>query len=127
MQEPFFVDADEVVALNHVYVNETGEPHQVRDPGLLHSALAVPKNRFHYEGRAIDQLGLDLAVAIARNHPFTQGNKRTGWGAMLLFWELNGWELVNEDHAYYADLFVGVITGEVAEEALLAQMHLLEI
>lgn len=128
MEAPFFVTADEVIALNRAFVTETGEPFQIRSMPLLESACSAPINQFVYGAtRHLDQLGLGLAMSIARNHPFAQGNKRTGWGAMLLFWELNGLELINEDHAYYADIFVDVITGETDPEALLAQLTLMEI
>lgn len=111
--------------LNFIYVQATNEPHEVRDLHLLHSAVAVPQHCFYYEQQAdLAYLGLRLAVAIARNHPFTQGNKRTGWGAMLMFWELNGYELVNEDHAYYAELLIAVITREIELENMLVQLNL---
>ncbi|MCK0198532.1 hypothetical protein MWN34_16630 [Ancylobacter sp. 6x-1] len=45
---------------------------------------------------------------------------------MLLFWKLNGLELANQDHPYYAEVFIGVVTGEVDSEALLSQLILVE-
>ena len=63
----------------------------VRDRGLLQSALARPLQLAAY-GEAAD--AMDLATActagIIRNHPFVDGNKRTGFVVGILFLELNG-------------------------------------
>lgn len=65
-----------------------------------------------------------MAVAIARNHPFEQGNKRTAWFSMLAFFTCNGVALKNEDDPVYADLFVEVVTGAQPPEHLLARLQL---
>ena len=63
----------------------------VRDEGLLLSALARPQQLAAY---AEDADLIDLAAAytfgIVRNHPFVDGNKRTGFVVGVLFLELNG-------------------------------------
>jgi death-on-curing protein len=63
----------------------------VRDEGLLLSALARPQHLATY---AEDADLIDLAAAytfgIVRNHPFVDGNKRTGFVVGVLFLELNG-------------------------------------
>lgn len=77
----------------------------LRDAGLLQSALARPLNRASYE--ALDVVAPDIvapdivapdivalggvyALAIARNHPFLDGNKRTAFAALVTFLALNG-------------------------------------
>jgi len=62
----------------------------VRDPGGLESAVARPENLLVY-GRvgSVAELGVALAWAILRNHPFTDGNKQAALAALTLFIELN--------------------------------------
>lgn len=63
----------------------------VRDIGLLQSALSRPKQYASY-GDNVDVIFLAAlyTTAIIRNHPFVDGNKRTGFVMGILFLELNG-------------------------------------
>ncbi|HEY9213590.1 MAG TPA: type II toxin-antitoxin system death-on-curing family toxin [Ancylobacter sp.] len=125
MNEPLWLETAAVADIGEAVVRATGEPFLIRDAGLLESAVMVPRNRWHYEDDDdIARLGLALALAIARNHPFEQGNKRAAWFAMLAFLALNGTALKNEDDLAYADLFVEVVTGAQPPEHLLARLHL---
>ena len=72
----------------------------MRDEGLLESALARPQNLFAYGESDAAALAGAYAFGIARNHPFIDGNKRTGFVATELFLALNGCELVADDAAY---------------------------
>lgn len=71
-------------------------------------------------------LAVALLLGIARNHPFTQGNKRTAFEAADAFLYLNGYELDVPDGPGFADLIVEVITGAVPERELveLFERHL---
>lgn len=62
----------------------------LRDGGLLESALARPQNHALYGDPALCELAALYAIAIARNHPFVDGNKRTAYVALELFLALNG-------------------------------------
>ena len=52
----------------------TSEPFQLREAGLLESAMASPINHWHYGERSVAKLAGLLLLAIARDHPFAQGN-----------------------------------------------------
>jgi death on curing protein len=69
----------------------------VRDPGLLQSALARPLNRAAYGDADSLELAALYAIAIARNHPFIDGNKRTAYLALEVFLALNGLTLTATD------------------------------
>jgi death-on-curing protein len=56
-------------------------------------------------------LAAELLFGIAQNHPFQQGNKRTGFEAAILFLEANGYDLVIDDSEDLAQRIVDVITG----------------
>ena len=87
--------------------------------GLLESALARPPNRAGYGDPDIAELAGLYAIAIARNHPFVDGNKRTAFGAMVLFLSLNGLELeAPEVEAVVTTLQMAA--GDLPEEAFIA-------
>lgn len=82
-----------VLAMHEEMLAKHGGSLGVRDDGLLESALARPLNRASYGQPDTQELGALYAIAIARNHPFIDGNKRTAFGSMATFLLLNGLEL----------------------------------
>ena len=79
-----------ILAIHDEQLAEHGGAMGVRDNGLLESALARPLNRAGYGEPDIAELAALYAVAIARNHPFVDGNKRTAYVALESFLLLNG-------------------------------------
>lgn len=79
-----------VEAIHDIQLAEHGGASGVRDEGLLESALARPLNRASYEEPDVVELGALYGLAIARNHPFVDGNKRTSWATLATFLVLNG-------------------------------------
>ena len=70
----------------------------IRDKGLLESALARPANIFHYDSHTeITKLAAAYAGGIIQNHPFVDGNKRTGFIAAYMFLDLNGSTLIADE------------------------------
>ena len=57
---------------------------------MLESALARPLNQWTYGEEDRCQLAAAYAFGVVRNHPFVDGNKRTGWVLARLFLALNG-------------------------------------
>jgi death-on-curing protein len=122
--EPRWLTPAEIELLNALIVAETGEPHGVRDYGMLESACHKPHHRHVYEGAAdVVALAVDLLFGIAQNHPFLQGNKRTGFEAALLFLEANGYDFVAEDRIELAQMIVDVITGALPASAFEAHIR----
>jgi death-on-curing protein len=72
---------------------EHGGATGLRDEGLLESAMAGPRNQFHYGESNLFQIAAAYAFALTRNHPFVDGNKRTAFAAAGIFLELNGLQL----------------------------------
>src|SRR5579863_9950676 len=81
-----------ILAIHDEQLAEHGGAIGIRDEGLLDSALARPLNRAGYGEPDIAELGALYAIAIARNHPFVDGNKRTAFAALFMFLALNGME-----------------------------------
>ena len=82
-----------IIAVHDEQLAEHGGAEGVRDSGLLLSALVQPKNLAEYEKPSAFDLAAAYAAGIVRNHPFVDGNKRTGFLAAYMFLALNGWEL----------------------------------
>jgi death-on-curing protein len=82
---------DRLVLAAHVrLLSEHGGAEGLRDPGLLESALARPKQHYAYSSPDIIELASLYTSGIVRNHPFVDGNKRTGFAIGVAFLELNG-------------------------------------
>lgn len=85
----------QVLRLHEHLIAATGGAHGLRDEGLLASALAAPFQSF--AGRdvypSVPQKAARLGYGLIKNHPFTDGNKRSGAHVMLLFLAINGIEL----------------------------------
>jgi death on curing protein len=81
-----------VLAIHDEQLAEHGGALGIRDEGLLESALARPLNRAGDGEPNMAELAALYAIAIARNHPFVDGNRRTAFAALCVFLALNGLE-----------------------------------
>ena len=57
----------------------------------MESALARPKNKQAYKTPSVFELAAAYAFGLVKNHPFIDGNKRTGFAVAIVFLELNGY------------------------------------
>jgi len=92
--EPVWLDARLALAIHDRQLAEHGGPSGVRDAGALESALARARNQWEYGEDDLCTLAAAHAFGVARNHPFTDGNKRTAWVLARTFLVLNTVELV---------------------------------
>ena len=105
---------DVIVAIHDEQIAEHGGSSGIRDAGLLSSALARPRNHVAYGEPSVFNLAAAYAYGVIQNHPFVDGNKRTGFLAAYVFLYLNGWELeAPETEAVAAAL--ALATGEIDE------------
>ncbi|MCA0433966.1 MAG: type II toxin-antitoxin system death-on-curing family toxin [Proteobacteria bacterium] len=89
---------DMVLAFHQEALVSFGGEEGVRDEGLLRSALARPAHIAAYEeGADIFRLAAAYCHGIVMNHPFIDGNKRTGILAAVVFLSLNGTEVTFEE------------------------------
>jgi death on curing protein len=89
-REPVWIEKPVALAIHDRQLAEHGGGTGVRDDGLLESALARPLNQWTYGEEDRCQLAAAYAFGVVRNHPFVDGNKRTGWVLARLFLALNG-------------------------------------
>ena len=115
MTEPVWVDERDTLALHTRLLILNGGAAGLRDEGLLKSALARPKQQFAYgESPDVIHLASIYTAGIVRNHPFVDGNKRTGFVIGLLFLELNGYRFgASEEDA--AQAVLALASGDLEE------------
>ncbi len=123
MPKPVWIDEPDALALHDRLLALDGGPAGVRDLGLLQSALARPQQLYTYQDHPDI---LDVAAAytfgIVRNHPFLDGNKRTGFLVGVLFLELNGYRFAATEEST-AQAILSLATGTLDEPALAAWLR----
>jgi death-on-curing protein len=122
---PQLLTLDEVLAIHRDQIERYGGRDGIRDIALLSSAVAMPGAGFGEVAFHVDLFEMAAAYLfhIARNHPFVDGNKRTGLAAALVFLDLNGVRITAADEDLET-LTMGVAEGRIAKAA--AAVHLRE-
>ena len=100
MKDPVWIDERDALALHDHLLALHGGAAGLRDDALLKSALARPQQHYAYaESPDIIDMAAVYTAGIVRNHPFVDGNKRTGFVVGILFLELNGYRLAASEEA----------------------------
>jgi death on curing protein len=97
MSEPIWIEDELVLAIHDRQLIEHGGVEGLRDESLLQSALGRPLNHSTYESTDVVELAAKYTAGI--NHPFVDGNKRTGFVVGVLFLELNGYRFTASEEA----------------------------
>ncbi len=90
MDDPVWITEEDCLSFHDKLLARFGGASGVRDRGLLVSALARPQHLFAYEKPTMFDMAAAYAHGIVKNHPFIDGNKRSGLLAATLFLEANG-------------------------------------
>lgn len=112
---------EKVLLLHQLIIAETGGSSELRDIGLLDSALEGCFQTF--DGQELyptkEEKGARLGYSLISNHAFVDGNKRIGMYVMLTFLEVNGIRLncTNDD---VVEAGLGAASGQMGYEELLA-------
>lgn len=121
MNEPIFLEWDDVLAIQYQLVERFGGSHGLRDAGLLESALEMPRSGFggDYFHQTIFEMAAAYLYHVAKNHPFIDGNKRIALACAHTFMQVNGWRLnASQDELY--DLVLRVAAGEITDKKTIA-------
>ncbi|MEQ8821304.1 MAG: type II toxin-antitoxin system death-on-curing family toxin [Sumerlaeia bacterium] len=91
-----FLDLADVLQIHAHQIRTYGGEYGVRDQGLLLSALAQPQATFDriYLHQTLHAQAAAYLFHLVENHPFVDGNKRTGAACAMVFLELNGLRLI---------------------------------
>ena len=117
--EPDFLTIEDVLFAHADQIERYGGDRGVRDLGLLDSAIAQPRARFadQYLHDILFAMAAAYLFHIVQNHPFIDGNKRTGAVAALLFLDLNGIAVEAVPGALY-DLTIATAEGRADKEQI---------
>lgn len=122
--DTLFLSIEQVLTIHAVQVRRHGGSAGVRDMGMLESAVEMPRAGLgdQYLHEEVFEMAAAYLFHIVMNHAFTDGNKRTGFHAAVVFLDLNGWTLTLDDDTAY-DLVIGVCEGAVTKKALAAALR----
>jgi death-on-curing protein len=102
LKEPVFLGLDEVIEIHHDQIDRYGGPSGIRDIELLKSAISMPPATFggEYLHKNLYEMAAAYLFHVVRNHPFLDGNKRTGAVAAVVFLIMNGIELQADEDSF---------------------------
>jgi death-on-curing protein len=94
LKEVIFLGLDEIIEIHADQIKRYGGHPGIRDIELLKSAIAMPSTCFggNYLHTDIYEMAAAYLFHIVRNHPFIDGNKRTGTVCSVVFLMMNGLE-----------------------------------
>ena len=116
MKKPYWLTREECLALHDMMLSHYGGIAGVRDENMLESALARAQQLFAYGKPSMAEMAAAHAAGIVKNHPFLDGNKRTGFMLSAGFLERNGFDF----HATEAEAVtrtLALAAGEMSESA----------
>ena len=115
MIDPNWVEEVDALEAHEYVLSLDGGASGIRDRNLLLSALARPQQHFAYATSPdIIELAATLTTRIVKNHPFVDGNKRTGFMLGVLFLEINGLRLNASEQAATAAV-LALAASEIGE------------
>ena len=107
-----FLSVADVIEIHERVITEFGGHTELRDRGLLESAVAIPHATF--SGRYLHPELPDMAAAyhfhMCANHPFVDGNKRVAVTTAEIFLLINGLELHCTDEEL-EEITLGIASG----------------
>ncbi len=123
------IQYEDVLNIHEFLINKFGGSHGIRDERLLESALARPFQTF-------DQVDLHksnikkaaaLIESIVTNHPFIDGNKRTGYVLMRLFLMENNLDISADQNEKY-EFVTAIASGNISYDQIVEwiQSHIVK-
>ncbi len=116
-----YLTVEQVLKIHARQIERFGGSTGIRDMGLLESAVAQPRSGIveisFYP--TLEEIATALAFSLVKNHPFVDGNKRTGYAAMEMFLGRNGYKTdapLEEKEA----VFLRLAASQLSREGLLA-------
>ena len=107
------ISIDDILILHERSITDYGGMKGIRDLGMLESAIARPFQTFSGNELypEIFQKAAALAESLIINHPFADGNKRTGTLTMIAFLNHTGYKLIASSDNLYQTI-ISISTGE---------------
>ena len=117
--DPVFLSIHQILELHKDQIERYSGSDGIRDLRLLQSAVETPKATFggHFLHGNLYEMASAYLFHIVQNHPFLDGNKRTGALAAIVFLDLNGIEL-EADQDSFERLVLDVAQGKSDKKAI---------
>jgi death on curing protein len=115
MKRPAWISREECLAIHEMMLAQHGGLAGVRDEGSLESALSRPQSLFAYAKPTHAAMAANYAAGIILNHPFLDGNKRTGFMTAAIFLDVNGYELTATEESVVQNT-LGLAAGNLKEK-----------
>jgi death on curing protein len=117
--QPLFLDLDHVLQIHRSLIERYGGIQGLRDAGLLQSAIAMPQASFGGEflHKGLFEMAAAYLYHIVQNHPFLDGNKRTGAAVAIVFLAINGVDLQNDEEGLVG-LTLAVAEGKANKQEI---------
>ena len=111
----------EVELLHRILIDKFGGSHGIRDKAALESAISRPFQTF--DGNDLYSSFLEKAASLIEsilvNHPFIDGNKRTGYTLLRLYLIQNGLDInASQDNKY--EFVIDIASGTLKYEGILS-------
>ena len=102
----------QIILLHSQLIKATGGSYEIRDEGLLDSAINIPFQSFSKKELfpTIEEKAARLCYGLVKNHAFIDGNKRIGAHSMLIFLMINNYELEYTQEELYT-IILDVASG----------------
>jgi death on curing protein len=114
-KEPLWIEERDVVAIHDKLLALHAGATGLRDRGLLESALARPRHHHAYVRTSdVVEMAALYTAGIVRNHPFVDGNKRTGFVIGVLVLELHSFDF-KASEADATQAVMGLAAGTLDE------------
>jgi death-on-curing protein len=111
-----FLELADILEIHADQIDRYGGTTELRDSGILESALEQPRSTF--DGQFLHAFPFEMAAAylfhIVMNHPFVDGNKRTGTVAALVFLDWNGFQ-INTRPGELAEMTIAVASSQMSK------------
>lgn len=113
------ISVEQVLQIHSIAIKKFGGSNGVRDVGGLESALARPFQTF--DGEDLYPTIVDKAAALGEsliiNHPFVDGNKRTGYLLMEALLQYGGYKINASDKDLY-NFVINISTGALSFDGI---------
>ena len=111
-----FLTIEDVLYIHQNQIEQYGGEHGVRDLRLLESAIAQPQATFggQYLHSDVFEMAAAYLFHVVQNHPFADGNKRTGAVSALVFLDWNHVR-VRTDEEGLVEITLQVATGQIGK------------
>lgn len=118
------INLDEVLHIHEILINNFGGAEGIRDINLLKSAIDRPFTGFGETEfyKTAEEKSAALVESIVKNHPFIDGNKRTGYVLMRLLLLQNGKDLKTEQSDKY-QFIIQIASGHLEYDGILSWIH----